>query len=114
MNFLESVETCFKKYVDFNGRASRSEFWWFYLFWIIAYIVSAMIDPILILLVILGLLLPYITVTARRLHDINKTGWLQLIVLIPLVGPIIMLVFCVTEGDKKRNQYGAPIKFKRR
>ena len=114
MNFLESVETCFKKYVDFNGRASRSEFWWFYLFWIIAYIVSAMIDPILILLVILGLLLPYITVTARRLHDINKTGWLQLIVLIPLVGPIIMLVFCVTEGDKKRNKYGPPIKFKRR
>lgn len=114
MNFLESVETCFKKYVDFNGRASRSEFWWFYLFWIIVYIVSAMIDPVLVLLQFLGLLLPYFAVTARRLHDINKTGWLQLIVLIPLVGAIIMLVFCVTEGDKKRNQYGPPIKFKRR
>ena len=114
MNFLESVETCFRKYVDFKGRASRSEFWWFYLFWIIVYIVSALIDPVLVLLQFLGLLLPYFAVTARRLHDINKTGWLQLIVLIPLVGAIIMLVFCVTEGDKKRNKYGPPIKFKRR
>jgi len=113
MTFLKSIETCFFKYVDFNGRASRSEFWWFYLFNIICAIVAFAISPIIELLLIVGLFLPYIAVTARRLHDINKTGWLQLIALIPLVGWIIMIIWCATEGEKKKNKYGKPIKLKR-
>ena len=113
MNFLKSVETCFFKYADFNGRASRSEFWWFYLFTILVWIVGFVINPVVELIFIVGLLLPYIAVTARRLHDIDKSGWLQLIGIIPLIGTIIMIIWCATEGTKKKNKFGPPIKLKK-
>ena len=114
MNFLQSIETCFVKYVKFDGRASRSEFWWFYLFFVLCWIVGFAIDPAIEAIVILGLLLPYIAVAARRLHDINKSGWLQLVGFIPLVGWIITIVWFATEGEKKKNRFGPPIKFRRR
>ena len=114
MTFLKSVETCFYKYGDFNGRASRSEFWWWYLFNLICWIVGFIINPIVEIIIILGLALPYFAVAARRLHDIGKSGWLQLVGLIPLVGWIFMIIWCVTEGEKKKNKYGPPIKLKRR
>ena len=113
MNFLKSVETCFYKYIEFNGRASRSEFWWFYLFVIICWIIGFVLGPIIEAIIILGLLIPYIAVQARRLHDIGKSGWLQLISLIPLIGAIILIVWSATEGTKKKNKYGAPIKLKK-
>ena len=113
MTFLKSIETCFYKYAEFNGRASRSEFWWFYLFYTLCWIIGFVINPVVELVVVLGLLLPYIAVAARRLHDIDKSGWLQLIGLIPLIGWIIMIIWCATEGHKKKNKYGSPIKFKK-
>ena len=113
MTFLKSIETCFYKYAEFNGRASRSEFWWFYLFYTLCWIIGFVVNPVVELIVVLGLLLPYIAVAARRLHDINKSGWLQLIGLIPLIGWIIMIIWCATEGHKKKNKYGAPIKLRR-
>ena len=113
MTFLKSVETCFYKYIEFNGRASRSEFWWFYLFVIICWIIGFVLGPIIEGIIILGLLIPYIAVQARRLHDIGKSGWLQLISLIPLIGAIILIVWSATEGTKKKNKYGAPIKLKK-
>ena len=113
MNFLKSIETCFYKYIEFNGRASRSEFWWFYLFVIICWIIGFVLGPIIEVIIILGLLIPYIAVQARRLHDIGKSGWLQLISLIPLIGAIILIVWSATEGTKKKNKYGAPIKLKK-
>ena len=113
MNFLKSIETCFYKYIEFNGRASRSEFWWFYLFVIICWIIGFVLGPIIEAIIILGLLIPYIAVQARRLHDIGKSGWLQLISLIPLIGAIILIVWSATEGTKKKNKYGAPIKLKK-
>ena len=113
MNFLKSIETCFYKYIEFNGRASRSEFWWFYLFVIICWIIGFALGPIIEVIIILGLLIPYIAVQARRLHDIGKSRWLQLISLIPLIGAIILIVWSATEGTKKKNKYGAPIKLKK-
>ena len=113
MTFLKSVETCFYKFIEFNGRASRSEFWWFYLFVIICWIIGFALGPIIEAIIILGLLIPYIAVQARRLHDIGKSGWLQLISLIPLIGAIILIVWSATEGTKKKNKYGAPIKLKK-
>lgn len=110
MNFLKSIETCFTKYIDFNGRASRPEFWWFYLFVTICWIVGFSLGPVVELVIILGLIIPYIAVTTRRLHDINKTGWLQLIGIIPLIGWIVMIIWCATEGQKKKNSYGQPPK----
>ena len=74
MSFTEAIKTGFQKYADFSGRASRSEFWWFILFTIIARMLAALI-PGVGFIVGLALLLPYLSVTARRLHDINRTGW---------------------------------------
>ena len=55
---------------------------------------------------ILGSFIPFISLTARRLHDINKSGWWQLIVIIPLIGPIVMLVFTVIKGNEGENRFG--------
>lgn len=114
MNFIQSVETCFTKYLDFKGRASRSEYWWFVLFYTVCWIVGYSLGPVIEALIILGLIIPAIAVCARRLHDINKSGWLQLIQIIPIVGWIVLIIWCATEGEKKKNKFGPPIKFRRK
>jgi uncharacterized membrane protein YhaH (DUF805 family) len=110
MSFQDAVRTCLSKYVDFSGRARRSEYWWFFLFSVIVGIVAGIIDgiiktPILGILCGLALLLPGLAVSIRRLHDTSKVGWWLLIDLIPCVGFIVLLIFFVTDshGD---NQYG--------
>ena len=74
MSFTQSIKTCFQKYVDFSGRGSRSEYWWFFLFTFIVRLLTFWI-PIVGLLILLGLLLPSLAATVRRLHDTNRTGW---------------------------------------
>lgn len=103
MNFMESVNTCFRKFTDFNGRASRSEFWWFMLFIVIANILLTFI-PFIGLLVSIALLVPCLSAGSRRLHDINKPGWMTFIGLIPLIG-LVMIYFYVQPSDGS-NQYG--------
>ena len=122
MDFQTSVKTCFKKYADFSGRALRSEFWWFVLFGILGGIITTIIDimilgysiesygPVNIIFTVV-LILPSIAVCARRLHDINKSGWWQLIEL-TIIGILLILVWNITEGEKKKNIYGPPIKIK--
>ncbi|MDD4929030.1 MAG: DUF805 domain-containing protein [Gallionella sp.] len=90
MTFGESISTCFSKYADFNGRASRSEYWWWFLFTVLGYIATMMISELVYGLFALAVFLPSIAVAARRLHDTNRSGWLQLIVLIPLAGLIVI------------------------
>jgi uncharacterized membrane protein YhaH (DUF805 family) len=106
MGFPEAVKGCLQKYATFTGRASRSEFWWFVLFTVIASIVASMLGEVVNGLVSLGLLLPSIAVGARRLHDIGKTGWLQLLWIIPVVGWIVLIYWAVQPGEGD-NQYGA-------
>ena len=74
MSFTQSIKTCFQKYVDFSGRGSRSEYWWFFLFAFIVRVLTVWI-PFVGFIVFLGLLLPSLAATARRLHDTNRTGW---------------------------------------
>lgn len=106
MDFKQSVITCLKhKYVDFGGRAGRPEFWWFALFSLVAGLVVGMVSDILGMLVNLGLLLPSLAVGARRLHDIGKSGWLQLLWIIPLLGWAVMIYFLV-QPTGPANQYG--------
>jgi uncharacterized membrane protein YhaH (DUF805 family) len=98
MTFAESIRTCFSKYVDFNGVASRSEFWWFILFLIIVGVVLNIIDQALGTAVLGGIfalatILPQLAVGARRLHDTGRSGWWWLIVLVPLIGTIVLIVF---------------------
>jgi uncharacterized membrane protein YhaH (DUF805 family) len=100
-----------KNYVGFNGRARRTEFWMFVLFNAIIAIVLQIIglalkNQILLYLYDLAVLLPSLAVGARRLHDTDKSGWWQLIGLIPVVGWIVLIVFFATAGQPGNNQYG--------
>ena len=104
MTFTESIRTCFTKYADFNGRASRSEFWWWALFSLIASVTLGVISDKLSAAFTLATLLPFIAVTARRLHDTDRSGWLQLLGLIPVIGWILLIVWCAQEG-KSSSRY---------
>ncbi|MEM7292870.1 MAG: DUF805 domain-containing protein [Pseudomonadota bacterium] len=99
-----------KNYVNFSGRATRTQFWMFILFNIIISIVLNLIDVMLGTLFLgfiysLFVLLPALAVGARRLHDTGRSGWWQLIYLIPLIGLIVMIVFCVQDSVED-NDYG--------
>ena len=116
MDLQNSIKTCIaKKYANFNGRASRSEFWWFSLFCIIVTFVAVIFDSIYIdnaqtmgpveLLSSLALLLPSLSVTARRLHDVGRSGWWMLIA-ITIIGLIPLFIWYVSVGTKSKNKYG--------
>ena len=112
MDFMTAVRTCLSKYVTFSGRAQRSEFWWFYLFNIIGSVVTNIIDTSIIgmpatsILWMLGLLLPGIAVSVRRMHDLDKSGWWIFIVLIPIVGIILYIYWFVQRGTVGDNRFG--------
>ena len=106
MTFGESIKTCFSKYADFNGRATRSEFWWWALFVILASAAIGIVSEVASGVFSLAVLLPYLAVGARRLHDTDRSGWLQLIGLIPLIGWILLIVWYVQEG-KEPNRFGS-------
>lgn len=106
MNFQTSIKTCLSKYVDFSGRASRSEYWWFILFSFICQVVAEIIHPNLSVIVVIAFLLPSLAVLARRLHDIDYSAWWILLFLIPIIGAIILLVFAVTKGTEGQNRFG--------
>lgn len=94
MTFEQSIRTCISKYADFEGRASRSEYWWFALLvFVLSYI------PFVGIIVSFAALLPSLAVGVRRLHDTGRCGWWILV-------PIANLVFLATEGAHFPNEYG--------
>lgn len=103
MNFTDSVQTCFTKYADFNGRASRSEYWWFALAVALGCGILSAIAPAAYFIFALGTLVPSVAVATRRLHDTNRSGWWQLIILVPIVGFIVLLVFLAQESRPASN-----------
>jgi uncharacterized membrane protein YhaH (DUF805 family) len=128
MTFVEAIKTGLSKFVTWKGRASRSEFWFFFLFAFACMIVATIIDKILGTsfktvnpitgleqsagygyvygLVALALLLPNLAVMVRRLHDTGRSGWWYWIALIPLVGAILLLVWFASKGTTGSNEYG--------
>ena len=123
MNFQTSIKTCFNKFAVFSGRASRSEFWFFVLFGCLGGIITVIIDVMILgypyeengpinLIFSVALIIPSISVAARRLHDINKSGWWQLL-WITIIGGILLIIWHATEGENKKNKFGSPIKFKK-
>ena len=102
-----------KKYVEFSGRAHRTEYWMFFLINMVVTFAIAMVEAALgspgVLggLYALAVLLPALGVSVRRLHDTGRTGWWLLIMLIPLIGPIVILVFMVLDSEEGDNQYGS-------
>ena len=116
MDAMTAVRTCLSKYVDFSGRARRSEYWYFVLFNLVVNIVTTILDNVLgtdfegsggILSTVasLALFLPGLAVGIRRLHDTSRSGWWILIGLIPIVGWIILIVFYVQDSHPD-NKYG--------
>ena len=103
------IATVTKKYFCFEGRTGRKAFWTFILVNFVVNFVLSLIPGVgKILAGIWGLavLCPTLGITARRLHDTGKSGWFQLIALIPLVGAIILLILCAKEGDAAENAFG--------
>lgn len=105
---MDSIKLCFAKFADFNGRAKRPEFWWFVLFCIIGALVLEIASSYISWAFSLATLVPSVAVGARRLHDVNKSGWLQLLGLIPILGWIYLIYVCAQPGDAGDNKYGAP------
>jgi uncharacterized membrane protein YhaH (DUF805 family) len=101
-----------RQYADFEGRARRKEYWMFTLFNLIFAILAVVIDgligtgAIIYLFYVLGTLIPNLSVSVRRLHDVGKSGWMYLVALIPLVGFIWLLVLFTTDSQPGDNEYG--------
>lgn len=114
--FMESVKYCFNHYARFRGRARRPEFWYFVLFNFLASLVLSVVDGMLFgfeddvsvfnSLYSLAVFVPSIAVGARRLHDTGRSGWWQLIGLIPIVGIIVLIVWWARRGEESANEYG--------
>ena len=114
LSFQEAVTRAIQKnYCNFDGRASRSEFWWYFLFTFILGVVMTIAfhwNPT-VLNVVTGavnllLLLPGIGLSVRRLHDIGKSGWWLLLAFIPIIGSIILIVWDCQDSQMTSNEYG--------
>ena len=93
--------------VTFQGRAQRSEFWWFALFALVVSLLLSALGDVLAGLFALAILLPAIGVAVRRLHDVDRTGWWYLLVLIPVLGPLILIfAFFIHRGTRGENRFG--------
>ena len=114
--FAAAVRTCFNKYATFQGRAARPEFWFFVLFNVLVGAALSVVDAVLFgmangvsplsSLYSLAAFIPGLAVGARRLHDIDRSGWWQLIVLVPLVGLVVLLIFLCKRGTPGHNRFG--------
>lgn len=112
MNFGQAIQAGFRNYVNFNGRASRSEYWYWMLLWMVVALVDELVVPkqgsawqiSVLLLLVFGV--PTTAIMARRLHDIDKSGWLQLVWVIPIVGWILLVVWGCRKGTEGPNRFG--------
>lgn len=117
MTFFSAVAICFSKYVTFSGRARRAEYWWWALFVFIGGVVFGGADVIFFgvpeiagpttVLFDLITFLPGLSVWVRRLHDTDRSGWWTLLILIPLIGWLILLIWTLSKGTDGSNRFGA-------
>jgi uncharacterized membrane protein YhaH (DUF805 family) len=127
IGFVDAVKRGFRKYATFKGRASRSEYWWWTLFTFVVYLVlglltfavgmgtsrdggrtpGALAIPLIILFTVffLGILLPTLAVTVRRLHDAGYSGLLALLLLLPYLGSLIILIFALLPSSPAGAKY---------
>ncbi len=130
MSFIESVTTCFQKFVTISGRASRAEYWWYMLFYVLCEIpiaallavyigvkanssadggfpiIPVVMVTLLICIILFILGIPLLTATIRRLHDTDRDGMWFFIQFIPYIGSIILLVFMCLPSTPGENRFG--------
>jgi uncharacterized membrane protein YhaH (DUF805 family) len=102
MPIVDAIKSCFAKYADFNGRAARSEYWWFFLAVLLASAIASIIAIKLYVLISLVTLLPMLAVGTRRLHDVNKSGWWQLLTLVPF-GVFVLFLFLAQPAAAQKS-----------
>lgn len=118
------IDTLKNRYAEFDGRATRSEYWYYFLFYLLLIFTAKVLDtyvlnPILGMtieeasqggfiqvIIALALIVPTIALGIRRLHDIGKTGWWMLIGLVPIVGFVVLMYFYITDSQPETNKYG--------
>ena len=117
ISFVGAIRLGFQRYSDFNGRSTRAEYWWWALFAVLADVILSVVDMmagtynwrsgngLISGLFGLGILIPGLAVGARRLHDINRTGWWQLGILL-IVPAIVLIVWAIKPGDEGTNKHG--------
>ena len=110
VSFPEAVKLAFLHYADFRGRSRRSEYWWFALFNTIVSSIVSVIVPDLAWIWTLAVLVPGIALIVRRLHDVGKSGWFYLWILLPLAGPIIILIQLLKDSTED-NRWGPNPKY---
>ena len=116
MSMQEAIQTCYSKYATFSGRATRSEYWYFYLLVMVGNMLFNGLASkigffgIISLLWTVGNFIPQLAAGVRRLHDINKAGTWILIGLIPIVGWIVLIIWMVRDSDYQDNQFGPATK----
>jgi oligopeptide transport system ATP-binding protein len=112
MTFDGTVVSGFRRYVDFGGRSSRSECWYWYLFTLVAGVALLILDfvaatnGVLGLIFFLAVLIPGTAIGVRRLHDIDRSGWWLLIGAVPIIGEIVLIIWLATDGDTDENRFG--------
>jgi uncharacterized membrane protein YhaH (DUF805 family) len=115
MSFADAIKTCLNKYATFEGRASRSEYWYFVLFYFLLLLVSTIIDkavihyPVFQTILVLALIVPHIAVAVRRLHDADRAGGWIFIGLVPIIGGIALLIWFCTRGSEADNRFGPAV-----
>lgn len=108
MGIQQAFVTCLKKYADFSGRATRSEYWWFVLCEVLILGIASLISDTLPGLFALALVLPALAVGARRLHDTGRSGWWMLLMLVPFIGGLFLLYWAVLPSQPGANAFGEP------
>lgn len=106
IGFLDAVKLFFKNYTNFRTRSRRSEYWWVWLFCTAVSALLGALLPEIASLWTLAVLIPNLALAVRRLHDIGKSGWWYLLLLVPLVGAIIILIWFCKDSAPEANQWG--------
>lgn len=117
MEFVPAIKAGFQKYFDFDSRSSRSEYWWWSLFVFLGGFVLGLLDGMFGVVGVAGLgllgalftlvtFIPGISVSVRRLHDLDKSGWWLLLVFVPLIGWIVLIIWYCTRGGDEPNRFG--------
>lgn len=122
MDMRQAVQSVFRQYATFQGRARRAEYWWFFLFNFLAQAILEILDKALFgfpygmgmheasplsSIFALATLLPALAVCVRRLHDVDRSGWWLLIVFLPVIGAIVLLYWFVCRGTIGPNRFGS-------
>jgi uncharacterized membrane protein YhaH (DUF805 family) len=121
MGFGQAISSCLSKFFTFAGRAPRSEYWYFYLFFVLAIVVAVLIGGVtsaalsdesgeygglVTMAAVLILFFPQLSVTVRRLHDLDRSGWWWWLSFVPLVGGLVLLVWFCLKGTEGNNRSG--------